>query len=384
MQKLFFFCSLFLCANFVFAQCDSTGVTLPNVDAGEDITLFCSIPNYFALAGSTNGTDVSTPLWTTPDGEITFGEETFEPLIGEPGTYILTIFDNPSGCLISDTMEVFLEPALIDSITTTDADCDQTNGMSTVFSQADSSDLIVNWSNGATGATVTDLAAGSYNLTVTDGNCVQEAFIFIEECEVCEVTIRGRVFLDDNDFCSPDAATIVWFGTDDMSIELEPLGLEIFEPLPDGSYEFIVPPGDYEIKMQNGNNEPLNSFYVVCPMDNVINISLPQAGSISENNDFFWQFTVNTKGENLNNVPIKITPNPVNDLLTLNADFKKPIQQLSVEIFDASGQLIFIENWQQHGGVLNFQVNTSTYANGLYFIKIQADGQFSTLKFLKE
>lgn len=381
MQKLFLLCSFFLCANFAIAQCDSIGVTLPTLDAGEDITLFCSIPNYFSLSGSTNGTDVSFPIWTTPNGEITFGANTFEPLIDEPGTYILTLLDNISGCFLRDTMEVFLEPALIDSITTTDADCDQTNGMSTVFSQADSSDLIVNWSNGATGATVTDLAAGSYNLTVTDGNCVQEAFIFVEESEVCEVTIRGRVF--EGTICHPDSAQIDWF-SGFLTVRLEPIGLEIFEPLSDGSYEFIVPPGDYTLVVDDGPYLPNNTFVVLCPADNNIAISLPEAGSVSNDNNFYWVNTVNIQDENLNNIPIEITPNPVTNLLTLNADFKKPIQQLSVEIYDASGQLVFIKNRQQHSGVLNFQTNTSTYVNGLYFIKIQADGQFSTLKFLKE
>lgn len=83
-------------------------------------------------------------------------------------------------------------------------------------------------------------------------------------------------------------------------------------------------------------------------------------------------------------VDLQLSPNPVRDLLTINADFENPVEKLSIEIYDASGRQVFMENSNNHFGELNFQTNTSAYANGLYLVKIQADGRFSTLKFLKE
>jgi hypothetical protein len=83
-------------------------------------------------------------------------------------------------------------------------------------------------------------------------------------------------------------------------------------------------------------------------------------------------------------VDIQLLPNPVSDLLTVNAEFDQSVEKLTIEIFDASGRQLLIETINNHSGELNFQTNTSAYVNGLYLLKIQADGQFSTLKFMKE
>jgi hypothetical protein len=93
---------------------------------------------------------------------------------------------------------------------------------------------------------------------------------------------------------------------------------------------------------------------------------------------------VNATNDLANEVEVQIFPNLTGDLLTVKAHFEKTIKKLTIEIYGASGLQVFIENRGNHSGELNFQTNTSAYANGLYLIKTQADGRFSTLKFMKE
>jgi gliding motility-associated-like protein len=67
----------------------------------------------------------------------------------------------------------------IESTVFTDADCGQNNGTAEVVSTGAVAPLSFSWSNGATTAAVTGLAAGIYTVTVTDANCSQTTTFFI-------------------------------------------------------------------------------------------------------------------------------------------------------------------------------------------------------------
>jgi subtilisin-like proprotein convertase family protein len=358
-----------------------TDPNLPSADAGEDITLFCQIPNYYSLSGSTDGTD-TTPFWTTPNGEITFAGNSFTPQIGEPGFYILNVMDNSSNCVVADTVEVFLHPVLIDSLIAVDADCNQTNGSATIFSTADSSDLIVNWSNGATGATLTDLAPNTYMITVTDGNCTQTAAAIIGESDECDVTIRGRVF--EGNICHPDSANLDW-EINFLTVRLEPLGLEISEPLADGSYEFVVPPGDYTIIVDDGPIAPNDTYVIVCPGDNMIPVSLPLEGSISENNDFYWVNTVNVNDFDEKISLLNISPNPTNAHFKINYDL--PISmKTSLNIYTLSGKLAqpIFENRNQAAGEHFEDLTIDNLPNGVYLVRLETENGVFFEKIIKQ
>lgn len=357
-----------------------TNPILPNANAGEDVTLFCQIPNYYSLSSSTDGTDF-TPFWTTPNGEITFGGNSLTPQISEPGLYILNVMDNSSSCVVSDTVEVFLHPVLIDSLVAVDAGCNQTNGSATIFSAADSSDLIVNWSNGATGLMLTDLAPDTYTVTVTDGNCTQEAAAFIGESEECDVTIRGRVFF--GNICHPDSAFLEWYP--DLTVRLEPIGLEIFEPAADGSYEFTVPPGDYTIVVFDGPYVPYNTFGIICPADNSISVSLPLEGSVSENNDFYYNLTVGLDDLNEKTSLINISPNPTNAHFQINYDL--PISmKTSLNLYTLSGKLAqpVFENRNQAAGLHVEDLTIENLPNGVYLVRLETESGVFFEKIVKQ
>lgn len=130
-------------------------------------------------------------------------------------------------------------------------------------------------------------------------------------------------------------------------------------------------------------------FPEMVDLDNDGDIDVLTNVAYVDNYDSKWEYYENlnimSATDDLNEtVDLQLFPNPVDNLLTVRANFENTVDQLSIEIFDASGRQVFMENSNNHIGELNFQTNTSTYANGLYLLKIQADGQFSTLKFMKE
>lgn len=77
----------------------------------------------------------------------------------------------------------------------------------------------------------------------------------------------------------------------------------------------------------------------------------------------------------------KAYPNPVADLLTLEFDFEKNIENLQVNLVDMTGRTIHSTAFE-HYSTGNVQFDMSDYADGLYFIHIQADEAISTHKIM--
>ncbi len=77
----------------------------------------------------------------------------------------------------------------------------------------------------------------------------------------------------------------------------------------------------------------------------------------------------------------KAYPNPVADLLTLEFDFEKTIENMQVNLVDMTGRTIHTAAFE-HYSTGNVQFDMSSYSNGLYFIHIQADEAISTHKIM--
>ena len=75
----------------------------PLADAGPDMSIGCDT---LELAGSGSGGSDMEVLWTTADGNILSGADTFTPEISAVGTYVLTITNNQNGCFAGDSVVV--------------------------------------------------------------------------------------------------------------------------------------------------------------------------------------------------------------------------------------------------------------------------------------
>src|SRR5690606_17166952 len=140
----------------------------------EDVVITVSAVAVDAVCTAANGTLTLTIAGGTPDYTISWTgpngfTSTDKDLSGlEPGTYNVTVTD-ANGCEATNSFEVGTTDVVI-TITETvvDATCVAENGSISVTASGGTEPYTYLWSNGATTQSITDLAAGSYTVTVTD------------------------------------------------------------------------------------------------------------------------------------------------------------------------------------------------------------------------
>lgn len=84
----------------------SEDAVVPQADAGAEGLLTCTVTT-LELDG--DGSDTGPSLvyqWTTPDGNILSGAQTTTPEVGEPGTYILQVYNTVNTCTSFDTVVI--------------------------------------------------------------------------------------------------------------------------------------------------------------------------------------------------------------------------------------------------------------------------------------
>lgn len=109
------------------------------------------------------------------------------------GNYIVTVTDN-NGCTTYQSF-VINEPGctLEGSVTKQDISCHgMNNGLATAAAQNNSGTVSYQWSNGETTQTITNLAAGTYSVTMTDGNCSIIKTVSVTEPSTLFATADGQ------------------------------------------------------------------------------------------------------------------------------------------------------------------------------------------------
>lgn len=77
-----------------------------------------------------------------------------------------------------------------------------------------------------------------------------------------------------------------------------------------------------------------------------------------------------------NNIDFNIYPNPANDFIDVETDFKN----CSITVFDNIGHLILKEKMVQN----KTRIDLSGFSNGLYFIQLQSEDKMISKKFIKQ
>jgi len=149
--------------------------TVPNVNAGADRMLTCTVTS-IALSGSSTTTGATFSWVASNSGNIVSGATTATPTVNAAGTYTLTVTDPINGCTATDVVLVTLNNiapnanAGVDKILTCTVASITLSGSSTTAA-ATFSWVASNGGNivsGGTTPTPTVNAAGTYTLTVTD------------------------------------------------------------------------------------------------------------------------------------------------------------------------------------------------------------------------
>lgn len=133
-----------------------------DIDAGQTVTLNWNnaIPN---ASFTTNNVALPTGTfnWTPTTNDI------------NPNPYCFTLTVSDDNCPING-VQIYsfcvTVTGFTTNTTTADANCGASNGSAVAFPQGGTAPYTYNWSSGGTNQTVNGLAAGQYNVTVTDAN----------------------------------------------------------------------------------------------------------------------------------------------------------------------------------------------------------------------
>ncbi|MEZ4884116.1 MAG: matrixin family metalloprotease [Chitinophagales bacterium] len=154
---------------------------IPNVQGD---TFFCNGSNAFIFAD--NG--FSAYLWS--NGAITSGTN-----VSQSGTYSVLVTDS-NGCTATDEIVVIKQPTPNPNITGNLQIC---NGSTTTLT-ANTGFNAYNWSNGGTSNNITVNQAGTYSVTVTDGNgCTGTQTVVVELIAELQPEIEGDLTICQGD-----------------------------------------------------------------------------------------------------------------------------------------------------------------------------------------
>jgi len=200
-------------------------------------------------ASATGGTGNITFHWST-------GDDTTHVSGLLAGTYSVTATDE-NGCTDEASVEITgaLGPQASINIDQQITENEPESGQLTVGITAGTAPFTIEWSNGGTTATISDLSSGQYIVTVTDANdcsAVDTAYLFVAACT------GGKIWNDtDRDGCKEGgelgmggvelslSGTDIWGNAISATTTSAINGEYIFENLPPGNYQvtMAVPDG---------------------------------------------------------------------------------------------------------------------------------------------
>jgi hypothetical protein len=189
-------------------SCGSITITVSSVNATitSQTNVSCnSETDGSATVAATAGTAPYTYLWSNGATTATITDVA-------AGTYNATVTD-ANGCTGSTSVTITEPAALVASITSqTNVSCSaDPNGDATVAATAGTAPYSYLWSNGATTETITDISAGTYNVTVTDANGCTD----MTSVTITDTTIQPdipTVTASANTICSGNITTLYFSG----------------------------------------------------------------------------------------------------------------------------------------------------------------------------
>lgn len=333
----------------------------------------------------------------------------------EPGTYNITVTDS-LGCIATSSIVVNSAACMlaIETSGTDITDSNLTDGTASVNVMNGSSPFTFSWSNGASTDSLNNLAAGNYYVTVVDSLGCTEYGVVTVNPPGCDVVLTlestNETSLGNND---GTATAIVTGGsgiyTYDWNIGETSSSIH---NLPGGTYNVIVTD-------TNGCQASGSIDVHACALEasiGVTNVSTSGAtdGSLtafvsggSSPYSYDWgtlgtSATVENVGEGtytlvitdgkgcidstsatvqtadvgfediFNNAFISVYPNPTKGIILLSIELKQHAD-INIQIENYLGQPVYAQNYERIQQISK-EINGSTWAKGIYIIKVQSQG----------
>lgn len=154
------------------------------------------IPRNLLCHGDNSGGILVEPTGGTPPYTFMWSNGFTGPELSNlaAGTYSVTVTES-NGCTASETITITEPPVLTISGIGINAECFNTNtGAATATAVGGTPPYSFVWSNGQTGPNATNLAAGTYSVTVTDVNlCTASTMVTIGQPEALDLTVSTGI-----------------------------------------------------------------------------------------------------------------------------------------------------------------------------------------------
>ncbi|MCB9335516.1 MAG: hypothetical protein H6586_05165 [Flavobacteriales bacterium] len=176
---------------------DSASFNLNNISS---LNISSNVTSVTCAGGNNGAIDVTTSGGTTPYSFSWSNGATTEDVSSlMAGSYTISITDS-NGCQFSEAIQVNTLPAINISLASSDNEmCGTGNGAISISVSGGSGSYGYSWDNGATTQNLTNISAGTYVVTVTDGNGCQSSKSFsiinnVSNCSAyCYLTISSNV-----------------------------------------------------------------------------------------------------------------------------------------------------------------------------------------------
>lgn len=215
--------------------------------------------------GGNNGSATATATGGTTPYTYNWSNGATGPTVNNfaAGSYVVTVTDNASATatasvVIDEPSELFLNTPSITHLTCNGSN----NGSITVSASGGVSPYSFNWSNGSSGTTISNLAAGNYTVTVTDDNsCTKTATYTVTQPAAINITENI-----DHESCA---------GQDDGAIGITVTGgaSPFFAEWSNGSIGMSIAdlePGVYSVTVTDNNDCTKSETYTINPGGTVV------------------------------------------------------------------------------------------------------------------
>jgi PKD repeat protein len=368
------------CSSTLDMPVNTDGNQAPNLQADFELSLSPNLPfTYNFSDASTSGSDpISTYLFNFGDG-TTSNLTTPVHTYSTPGVYQIVHTITTYGGLTS----VYTENLVVDSVCSmylvaTSIVNQTTNGASNGainINVIGTAPFSYTWSNNATTQNISGLAAGYYNVWVTDASGCQTwgTFDILTQSDSSTWSYTDSLHTDPIDTCFnflPASAEIYNYAfNQDSTISIT---WAVFDST--GTLHGYV-------TTTYGYNVSYNGYYTV-----LLEINCDSTRSIHSSRDFWGHIYIRGLSTGINKLDAKnnmiVYPNPVSD--KLNVSFALPqAEQVKIVILNSIGQVIRTESVNYISGQKTIEINTAPLAQGVYFVNLNYNGQSANCRFVK-
>lgn len=321
--------------------------TQPNALASSTGNLNCNTPQLELSGSGSSMGPIFSYLWTTTNGHFVSGETTLNPIIDVAGTYNLLVTNTENGCSNTASASVGQSPPVTSMIT------DQTNitcngasdGNATAVGSGGNGTFTYTWNNGVNASIITNVPAGLYIVTVSDGeNCTSSTSVNVTQPDVLTCIISSTSPTSNN--VNDGTATAVANGGTSGYTYLWSNG---------GTTSTIIglAPGVYTVVVTDTNG-----------CTTVQTVTVNSYNGTTQTNEPIWL------------TGIRITPNPTNSITTIMFA-GTPIGTMKTQIMDATGRLVWSNISENQPFII---IDATDLSSGIYLIHFCTGAESGTRK----